>query len=294
MRTDTSEDVYLDTVSLLQEEIARLEAELQQREDCPREIEPETNRRQEQYAEARILQLTAALAERDESIRLLWDQVTGLQEIEAARTAEWEQLNQWVEELEKRADAQAKSGPPPHVAEQEVEALRDQLESQRRTWEGQRGRFLDEIAELRAHLDETGGAHGDDATATLRQENLVLREQCRRFAQFEEDAAEAATLRDQIHDLRDEFHQLRQALESAQDELEQQRIEHEAEKAALRTKLTSERVAGGSQNGALSTDERVRALRDHLREMHEREEQEQKESQLSHRIARLWRRSTPR
>ncbi len=35
MTTDTAEDVYLDTLSLLQEEIARLEAELQLREESP-------------------------------------------------------------------------------------------------------------------------------------------------------------------------------------------------------------------------------------------------------------------
>ncbi len=138
------------------------------------------------------------------------------------------------------------------------------------------------------------GAPGDGAAAALRQENLASRNNAAGSPHLEEEAAETATLRGQVHGLRDQFHRVQQELASSQDEVERQRIEHEAEKAALRTKLTSERVAGGAENGALSTDERVRALRDHLREMHERDERKQKESQLSHRIAKLWRRSTPR
>ena len=52
----------------------------------------------------------AELVSRDETIRLLMDELIRVEEAQAATRAEWEQLDAWVAELEHRVEGQDEIG----------------------------------------------------------------------------------------------------------------------------------------------------------------------------------------
>ena len=97
---------------MLQEEIARLEHELQVREESRQasasEEEPllDDDGGSSDSSEAlgvqreEIERLNAELAGRNETIILLLDELSRLEEAQEAGRAEWEQLNGWLAELE--------------------------------------------------------------------------------------------------------------------------------------------------------------------------------------------------
>ncbi len=291
-RIDEASDAYLETFALLQEEIARLEAELRLRDESPAEASPAPgDRRENEAAEARVAELTALLAERDETIGLLWDQLAALEEAGSARAAEWEQLSRWVEELEARIEGGDTRSPDPDAGFREAEALRERLGSEQRAWEAERARLEQEVSVLRNRLAEASAQFGDQAHTALEDENRRLRDECRRLAVLGAEAASVGVLRNRTRELEAELEQAREASDHAADELHRLRLEHEAELAALRVTLTGTKVAVTPES---SPDERIRALRLHYREVHEREEKERQERQLSSRLSRLWRRSGPR
>ncbi len=111
---------YLETITLLQEEVARLEQELQWRDE--RQGEPTSNTLATFPDEAgpatalesvagaasnsEIERLSTELASRDETIRVLLDELSRVEEAQAATRSEWEHLVGWVEELESRVEGQ--------------------------------------------------------------------------------------------------------------------------------------------------------------------------------------------
>lgn len=286
--TEGASSDYLDTVSLLQEEISRLEDELRHRDEAVHEPpqEPEADHAG-QAADSRIGELTTLLAERDETIQLLCDQLVAIEEASSARAAEWEQMDRWVRALEDKIDREAT--PPPDQGEglRQVDALREQLEGRERAWEAESTRLGREIVALRSRLAEAPSLAGDQARAALESENHRLRDECRRLAGFEEEAAEATALREQRRGLQEQLQEARHALDLANDELRRERFEYEAELVTLRASLAS---AKASRPAEPSVDERIHALRLHLREVHEVEERERAERQIFHRLSRLWRR----
>src|SRR5690242_12561147 len=116
--TDGSFDADHDTIALLQEEIARLEDELRMRDDAaaaerlaarpapgpgvPDQVAAEAMRRSDSQA--------AELADREETIALLLEHLRLAEEAEAASRAEWEQLNVWVQEVERRVAERGDAG----------------------------------------------------------------------------------------------------------------------------------------------------------------------------------------
>lgn len=288
----TAGDPYLDTVALLQEEVARLEAELRMRDDAAPSIEPRPASPADDAAERRIEELTAQLAERDEAIGLLWDQLAALEEAQAARSAEWEQLHSWIEALEARVGDGETEGPRPDPDEwrREAETLRDRLDTERKAWQVQRERLQGELAALRAGIDERAEADGDPAQAALAEENRRLRDECRRLADAGSAAEQAGATRER--ELRLELERLGKELEAARDDLRNEQLRHEAELAALRSEQAQ--APGRLSAADLSPNERVRALREHFRDLQAREDQERRERQLSARIARLWQRTGAR
>ena len=198
---DESGTDYLDTVTLLQEEIARLEAELRQRDEAvldepsPRPLgDPAT----EDAGARQIHELTTLLTERDETIGLLCEQLAALEEAGAARAAEWEQMDRWVRELEERIEREGTrtSDPDENESFRQTEVLRERLESRERAWEAERAHFEREIAGLRSRLTDASGQADDHARAALEAENHRLRDECRRLAGFEAAEAEAQALRE--------------------------------------------------------------------------------------------------
>ncbi len=293
--TDDAGADYLDTVALLQDEIARLEDELRRRDEEAVGPSPEPPAAVvDGEADAKLGELAALLADRDETIGLLCDQLAAIEEVGAARTAEWEQLDGWVRQLEERIDRDGQRPAADVEAAREAEALRDRLESQERAWGAERARLDQEIAWLRARQAEAAARAGDHDRAAVEAENQRLRDECLRLAALEVAAAEAEALRERSRELQEQCDQARRDLDLARDDLARERVEREAELAALRASLASAKAIEPAAPAASTADERIRALRLHLREIHEREAKEREERQLVNRLSRLWRRPAPR
>ncbi len=296
-----SREEYQDTIALLQEEIARLESELLLQEENRYAIHQRSReeldlQRDRDAAGRTLAELNAELANRDETINLLWEQVLRYEEAESANRAEWEQLQSWVEEVERRVESQG--GPDLDLRAEldqqrrDADALQSRFDAQQRAWDAQRSSFESEIAELRSRLsDASRQVANNDALGALERENQRLREECRRLVPFEAIAAEVELLREHLRTSQENVSRLEQEVSHLHDELERQQVEHQAELAAARNQAA--RQALKPREAELSPDERIRALRQHLIEIHDQEEQERKKRQLSTKLTRLWRRTGP-
>jgi hypothetical protein len=309
---------YQETISLLQEEIVRLENELRIREELAHDepIRPEADDSEADEAVRRQLdELAAELAARDETIALLVEQSRLFEEASAADRASWEQLNQWVQDLERRVEDQGDRGG--EAAAQALEAERRRSEADRReaetlkrAWESQRQSLEAETERLRNALAQAVQAAADPseaaALATLEQENRRLRAANAEIARVAATAAEADVLRDRLQQSSDEVESLTRELRRADDDRERQLKERDVLISELRSQLAHESlrrqdeqvkaaVASTTIDGSspLAADERIRALRQHLQQIHEQEEQERARKRLSARLSRLWNRTGP-
>ena len=120
-------------------------------------------------ARAAIERLEAELASRDETIGLLLDQLSRVEEAHASGRAEWEQLSGWLAELEQRVeghDGDALLQLQERLAGQERQAdeVRKKAEQDRRAGEAHRRIHEGEIARLQAELAQArAAAPGDTA-----------------------------------------------------------------------------------------------------------------------------------
>jgi len=324
---------YLETIALLQEEIVRLEQELQVRGDGPWETvstgvasaEDEFKRSAASESAAvahdEVERLTCELASREETVVLLLDQLSLLEEARTADRAEWEQLAGWVVELEQRVEGQDEDALCRLQArlgdqQREAEELRTKLEQHRRGWEVQRQVYEGKIARLqeglaqaqafpRAVEDDDGQddlVSGPDieVVKALQEENLRL---AARQEIAERTAAESSdALHSRLGEVQNERDEVRRQLEQFQDERRRERLEYEATCAELRTRhsqasrvqLEAPQPVKTPEDHALEPDLRLRALRQHLMEIHQGEEEERRQRSLTARLSRLWSRTSPR
>ena len=132
----------------------------------------------------------------------------------------------------------------------------------------------------------------------LEQENLRLRAACE---MVERTAAESSgALRSRLGEIQEECDELRHQLVQIDDERRRERLEYETTVAELRTRLSQASLVPEpiekteAHSDAHDSELRIRALRHHLRDIHEREETERRERRLTHRLSRLWSRTSPR
>ncbi len=325
---------YLETIALLQEEIVRLEQELQSRTERPwetvsggdasaeDEVIPSAVSESETAAQAEVERLTRELANREETVALLFDQLGLLEESNAASRAEWEQLTGWVAELEQRVEGQDEDAVRRLQArlgdeQRETAELRTKSEQQHRGWEVQRQVYEAKLARLQAGLAQTQAAHAaagaDDGQAhprarpdagvveALQEENLRLRarqEIVERTAANNTDAQNS-----RLGKLQDERDELLRDLDQVKDERRREGLEHEAALAELRTRLSQASLVEPQASrptqptkehiGELEPDLRIRALRQHLLEIHQRDEDVRRKRSLTTRLSRLWSRTSP-
>jgi hypothetical protein len=306
---------YQDTISLLQEEIARLEAEVGQRDEALAE-QPAMPAQPAPAADpdlaSQVTNPNAELAERDETIEFLLDQVRLFEEAEAAGRAEWEQLNQWVTQVEQRvAQRDQNDSQLAILLEAEChkgDAARLAAETNRRTLESQRQAIEEEVTRLRAQLGSVArnsGGDSDEAFAALEGENQRLRETCGHLRRGAAEAGELEIVRAELAAARGYVIEVKAKGSLLEDGVERERKEHQAELASLRTQiahlsLRSEAQAGNEASARCSEpsahteiDERIRAFRLHLREVHEQEQEERTRRRFSSRLSRLWNRTGP-
>jgi DNA repair exonuclease SbcCD ATPase subunit len=150
-------------------------------------------------------------------------------------------------------------------------------------------------------------AAGDSVLKGLEQENRRLRSAMGELARVSAVAAEADSLRERLTTTQGELAQTTRALQEMLDDQGRERKEHEALVNELRSQVARESLkrqetqvlnavvpaskAGGS---AMSPDDRIRAFRQHLKEIHEKEAEERAQRTISARVSRLWRKTGPR
>jgi hypothetical protein len=271
---DSSAD-YLEAIALLQEEVARLEQEVRARDERSFEPMPQgaagtddalasaAAEEEVDLARAEVQRLKAELAGSEETIGLLVDQLSRVEEAQAASRAEWEQLAGWLTELEQRVERQ--------------DAQRDasgccpdsQLVAAHRT----------EDLRLRAGWDERPPAPAAESSQTgdpRLAESLQARDALRR----------------QLEQVQDE--RRREQLEHTARVAE---LQAQVTRAALarpeEPPPQTDRGAAGLSHER-DVELRFRALREHLLEIHQQEAEERKRKQLIPRLARLWGRTGPR
>jgi hypothetical protein len=156
------------------------------------------------------------------------------------------------------------------------------------------------MADARTHLEEqlkTASAQAEPDEAhhqllqTLRDENTKLRQR------IEDSTAARVQLEEKLRDL--EHRGTPEATAATIDAaLREERIRMAQERAELarqRTKLLElqselEKRTTRDDKSLTESDTRLRAFRDHLREIHEDEQRERKENTLANRLSRLWKR----
>jgi uncharacterized small protein (DUF1192 family) len=277
-------------------------------------------------ARAEVERLELELAGRDETIGLLLDQLSRAEEAHAAGRAEWEHVAGWLAELEQRVegqdgDALRRLEERLAAREQEVQELRKKAEQERRAGEAQRRVSAAEIARLQAALGRVQAAPAaaagdgeagdprpgpdDEVVDALRSENLRLR------AALEESTKRLEAGPSEARDARwaemlKERDDLIRQLERVEDERRRDRHEHTAALVELQAQLSraslarqdeeAPRADEGLEKAARDRDVdlRIRALREHLLEIHEQEAEARKQKQLFARLSRLWNRTGPR
>ena len=304
-----------ETVALLLEEVERLERELRARDEDdswradaphPTPTEAATAFPADPTLLQRVEELSTALAGRDETIDVLLDQARLFEETAEAQRGEWEQLTRWVEEVERRVEDRGgrEGGLDEDLAAERRRADQacDRRESESRAWDARRRALEREVADLRARLaaprDGEGPRH---ASIALEEENRRLREACSTIEHAAGAAAEVELLRDRLAEALADVGRARVQLGQERDGRAREAKEHDAELAAMKAELARasfqaqppERPRPGSTESSVQADERIQALRDHLREIHNREAEERASRKLSARLSRLWHHTGP-
>ncbi|GAC1450744.1 MAG: hypothetical protein NVSMB9_35390 [Isosphaeraceae bacterium] len=308
-----------ETITLLQEEIARLEAELRAHEEpafLPAQeerfgVECATRSDQEQLLQQRMKELVGELATSQETVSLLIEQTRLYEEAAKAQQAEWEQLDQWVGEVERRVtsrdakDAQLAS--ELNAERRRSEALLQSAVAEKAEWDAQSRGFEREAQQLRDALvrKSEGSSETQKASIALLEENRRLQTMC---ARLQLATVETEDLRSRLARVEQDLTHAKNTLEQAHDERERTRNEHEAELAGLRSTIATLSLKGeessvtlksstsvheSTERTTLDADERIRAFRQHLKELHEREAERRANRSLSSRLSRLWNHTGP-
>jgi hypothetical protein len=300
-----------DTIALLEEEIARLEDELRIRDLAAtaegRDLNPYQGQpAHDEAAEERIAELGKELASREETIALLLEQTRLADEAEAASRAEWEQLHSWVQEVERRVADQTAPGTELRdqlAAERNSsELLRQAAEKEQRSSEVQRQALVAEVERLRARFTEVAGESDTSLAAlqALEHENQELRAAYDTLARHSVAEHEMDAIVAELQTARQQQAALAQELRTQHDERLREHNEHEATLNALRSQLArdslrrqeeqvkSTGVVASSKESLLEADMRIRAFREHLKEIHHDETEQRMRRSLAARLSRLW------
>jgi hypothetical protein len=189
------------------------------------------------------------------------------------------------------------------------EAFRQAIEKEQRSWEVQRQTLVAEVERLRAKFTQVAGE--SDATVAavqaLEHENHQLRDAYHEFARNAVPSYEVDAIVNELQAVRNERDAIAQELERVNDERKRESNEHEAALNALRSQSARESLRrqeehvkaaasftpSPSGNPLLEADERIRAFREHLKEIHQDEAEQRMKRGLAARLSRLWHHTGP-
>lgn len=275
------ESVEDSTISLLHAEIECLQQELEQRDEQLTELR---NRQFEKpidvvavHASAhRLDDLLMELQSSDERIASLEHELRVLEELQAAESAEHQQIESWVQDIEVRLAKREEE------IEAEMELLRERLRRESAA-------LL--AAEQRA--DEGVSKGGDEE---LQRELRSLREKYETLRQSHEDTLE----QNRQLEVRFREHQAATDEASLQERIDQavraERLEIAQERAALSrreheitSKIRELESSMESQPRVSEADEKFKVFRERLKELHEQEVAEYRAPTMGQRLVKLWR-----
>jgi hypothetical protein len=306
--TETTEE----TVALLLDEIARLESELRARDEAD-----QLETRSEPIAvpaasdaglDRRIEELTADLAGRDETIIVLLEQADLFEQAAIAQRAEWDQLHQWVQEVEQRVEGknsrESDLETELQVERRRGESQRQSFEVERKAAESRRHSLEREIEDLRGKLSrQQRGMSSEGIVEELERENQWLRDACARLEAAACAANAVGPLTERLDSSLRELDEVKKTFRLLSDEQRREKNEYEAELSAMRSRFASESAQKKAaqeqtaleerQGSAIEADERIRAFREHLRELHKNETEQRAGRSLASRLSRLWRSTGP-
>jgi len=277
-------------LTLLQAEVEQLQLELADRDarlaeamawadDASVAAPPDRESAETEALAKRLEELLDELQGCDEKISSLEEQRRLTEEACEAEREERRQIEAWLDEIELR------------VAQRDRERAAENESLRRR---------LSEMADARRHLEQ----RLKDATAQAGPDNVhhqLLQPLRDENAQLQQRIEEAAAARVQLErKLRDRERQAapQTTTEVVDNALREERIRMARERAELARQRNKLLEMQGQLEKQISCDDRsfnegdtrLRAFRDHLREIHEDEQRARKENTLVHRLARLWKR----
>jgi hypothetical protein len=280
-----------DVIALLQAEVEQLQLELADRDARLAEMTTWSNEcgapgirddaqspEMEALAE-RLEELLDELEKSDERVVVLEEQRRLTEEACEAEREERRQLDAWINEIERRVaqrdrEREAENQSLRHRVD-ELVAERSRLEQQLKVagHQGQPGQgeaqlmqaLRDENARLRQRVDQTDAAR------------LQLEKKLRDAQQRSDSETLSATVDKALREERIRMAQQRAELARQQAKLLQLKTELDQRLARDRESLSE-------------GDTRLRAFRDHLREIHQNEQQARREGGLVNRLTRLWNR----
>ena len=272
----------------LQDEVIRLEAELAEREreldEWASQGEAIVDPSETAALVDRLEKLLEELGQADHRVNSLEDLLRASDEAHAAELEERKQITNWLDEIESR------------VAQRDHE-----WQAQIRKLQGQLELATSQLKKSEAGRVQDARAAGDEHVARLETQVVELREECRDLAgQLQNAHEQIETLEQKNRELSGETedgeipHAFREFLRTKELELAQERAELARAKAELGRLQQDPNPKMQVADAVGNSDIRVRALREHLKEIHDQEEQEKSERKnnrsLASRIASLWQR----
>lgn len=257
--------------SELMERDARI-TELERRNDS-HEADPDEDLPSRQEVESLVSRLEDLLAElehSDERLKTMAELLRASEEANQASEEERSQMESWMSEVERR------------VRQWEEE------------WHAERETLNRRITELTQQRDEAEASqHGKEPVAILKK---LRQEIGRQETLIETLQSERANLQQRIQAVEVETHeqQVQQAVEAALREERLQLSQAKAECARERAKLAQLQEELVSKQGALRSepdlaDVRIRAFREHLKEIRATEPNSRPTPSMSQRLGKLWR-----
>ena len=265
-----------ETVDLLRAEIEELQTALAQQDACGFEddhfqfVTPQTDAADAAVMEQRIKELIEEANRSDERVRLLEEMLHAAEDANRNEREERNQLEAWVSDLESRITQREEES----VAE--IETLHLRLEEANQ-----------EQDRLRRKLGHSavGGNAPNQYEETLEDLQRVNRE-----LQIKIDQSQK-----QQHILEQRLEEHAHQQENLVREERVQIAQEQARLSRLRFELSRkvadvESLPKEANDVEIENAGKIRALREHLREIHEREKKEEAEATLTSRLAKLWKR----
>jgi len=262
-----------DLIAVLQTEIEYLRTELSQREaelQAARSVPEDGPATASDQVLDRMQQLIDEANRSDERVSLLEEMLHCAEDANRSEQEERQHLEAWVGDIEQRVSAREEE----HTAE--INLIRKRLaESQQ------------EQSRLQKRL---GAAAGDGSAALQFEETVERLQQANQELQSKLDEAckQNQSLERRIEQINTEQqHALRgERAKLAQEQAKISRLRYE-----LTSKLSAvEELPKPDNQADQESAQRIRALREHLREIHEQEKRDEREAPLTHKLARLWQR----